>query len=69
MDQATVLANLGLEASNSGAFNGSRLDAGGETIDVVSPTTGEPIAQVTLTGEDAYDRVVDSAVVAFEAGV
>ena len=66
MDQATVLANLGLGETNSGAFNGSWLDADGETIDVTSPTTGETIASVTLAGPKAYDEVVNAAVAAFD---
>ena len=66
MDQATVLANLGLGATNSGAFNGSWLEADGETIDVSNPTTGEVIASVTLAGPEAYDDVVEGAVLAFQ---
>jgi acyl-CoA reductase-like NAD-dependent aldehyde dehydrogenase len=66
MDQATVLANLGLGDTNSGAFNGSWLDADGETIEVTSPTTGETIASVSLAGPKAHDQVVNAAVAAFD---
>ena len=65
MDQATVLANLGISSSNSGAFNGEWLEADGETIDVHNPTSGAVIASVTLAGPDAYDQVVQAAVAAF----
>ncbi len=66
MDQSAVLAGLGLEASNSGAYGGRWLDAGGDTIDVTNPATGEAIAQVTLASKDAYDQVVEGAVAAFD---
>ena len=65
MDQATVLANLGLDEVNSGAYNGAWLDSDGETIEVTNPTTGGVIASVTLAGPNAYNDVVDSAAVAF----
>lgn len=65
MDQATVLANLGLGATNSGAFNGQWLDADGEGIDVINPTTGQAIASVTLAGPESYDSVVSAAEAAF----
>ena len=45
MDQSAVLAGLGLGVTNSGAYGGRWLDAGGETIDVINPATGEAIAQ------------------------
>ncbi len=66
MDQATVLERLGLASTNSGAFNGTWLEADGDTVDVHNPTTGEAIAAVTLAGPKAYDRVVASAVEAFD---
>ena len=66
MDQATVLANLGLKEHNSGAYNGSWLDADGETIEVTNPATGAVIASVMLAGPGAYNEVVDAAVAAFD---
>jgi len=66
MDQATVLANLGLQETNSGAFDGSWLEPDGATVDVRNPTTAEVISSVTLAGPGAYDQVVSSAAAAFD---
>ena len=66
MNQADVFAALGLADHNSGVFGGEWLDATGEPIEVVNPTTGETLATVTMASADDYDRVVASSVETFE---
>jgi aldehyde dehydrogenase (NAD+) len=62
---ATVLAALGLEAENPGAFAGSWIDTAGERIESIDPATGEPIAAVRMAAEADYERVAATAVEAF----
>jgi aldehyde dehydrogenase (NAD+) len=50
-----LLARLGLEGENSGAFAGTWLPAHGQRIESLNPTTGEPIAAVTLASDEDYD--------------
>ncbi|MCZ6567923.1 MAG: aldehyde dehydrogenase family protein, partial [Actinobacteria bacterium] len=57
---------LGLESSNSGVFAGEWLEAGGETVDVINPTTGESLATATLASLDDYDRGVANSVEPFQ---
>ncbi len=66
MDHNTVFKNLGLGATNSGAFAGTWLDAGGETVEVHNPATGTVIGAVTNAGPDDYDRIVSASVEVFE---
>jgi aldehyde dehydrogenase (NAD+) len=66
MNKAEVFAALGLADHNSGVFGGEWLDATGEPIEVVNPTTGEALATVTMASADDYDRVVASSVETFE---
>ena len=66
MNKAEVFAALGLADQNSGVFGGEWLDATGEPIEVVNPTTGEALATVTMASADDYDRVVASSVETFE---
>ncbi|HSJ82239.1 MAG TPA: aldehyde dehydrogenase family protein [Acidimicrobiia bacterium] len=66
MNQADVFAALGLADHNSGVFGGEWLDATGEPIEVVNPTTGETLATVTMASADDYDRVVANSVETFE---
>lgn len=61
----TVLRNLGIEAENPGAFDGSWIDTQGKLIESINPATGEVLASVRqATGED-YERVALASVEAF----
>jgi len=66
----SLLSRLGLEADNPGACTGEggwlRDPAGGRLVSH-NPTTGEPIAAVTLATAATYDRVVDAAAASFAA--
>ena len=66
MNQSEVLAALGLDAHNSGVFAGEWLEATGEVVDVINPTTGEPMAEVTMASTADYEKVVASSVETFE---
>jgi len=66
MNKTEVFAALGLADQNSGVFGGEWLDATGEPIEVVNPTTAETLATVTMASADDYDRVVASSVETFE---
>jgi aldehyde dehydrogenase (NAD+) len=66
MNPQDILGALGIEAHNSGVYAGVWLDATGETIDVINPTTGGSIASVTMASLDDYERVVRSSVETFE---
>ncbi len=56
-DTAALLKRLGIEAENSGAFDGSWIDTGGDLLQSLNPTTGEPIAAVRQASSDDYERV------------
>jgi aldehyde dehydrogenase (NAD+) len=60
-----VFETLGLFETNSGVFAGEWLEATGETIEVVNPTTGDPLASVTMASTEDYDQVVESSVETF----
>jgi aldehyde dehydrogenase (NAD+) len=63
-----LLTRLGLSELNSGAWAGAALDtSGGERIASVNPTTGEPIASVSLATRAHYDTVVSRAAASFAA--
>ena len=66
VDTASVLAALGISESNSGAYAGRWLDAGGEVIDVENPATGETLASVTMASDSDYEAVVASSVETFD---
>ena len=66
MTKQQIFEALGLESHNSGVFAGEWLEAGGEAIEVINPTTGEPLASVTLASLDDYERIVESSVETFE---
>jgi aldehyde dehydrogenase (NAD+) len=66
MNQAEVLQRLGLSETNSGVFGGRWLDATGETIEVVNPTTGESMATVRMASAEDYEQVVANSVEAFQ---
>jgi aldehyde dehydrogenase (NAD+) len=63
---AQLLASLGLERDNPGAFAGSWLPTAGERVESVNPSTGEPIAAVRMAGRDDYDRCVEVTIEAFQ---
>jgi aldehyde dehydrogenase (NAD+) len=66
MNQQEVFDSLGIESHNSGVYAGEWLDATGETVDVVNPSTGEPIATVTMASREDYEQVVASSAETFE---
>ncbi len=65
IDPNAVLERLGLSAHNSGVYAGEWLEAGGETLEIENPSTGEMIASVTLASPDDYERVVTSSAETF----
>ncbi|HEX6220844.1 MAG TPA: aldehyde dehydrogenase family protein, partial [Acidimicrobiia bacterium] len=66
MNSQEVFEDLGIKAENSGVFAGGWLEASGETIDVVNPTTGEAIATVTMASREDYEKVAASSAETFE---
>jgi aldehyde dehydrogenase (NAD+) len=66
MNKQEVFGSLGLSEHNSGVFAGDWLEATGEHIEVVNPTTGEVLATVGMASADDYDKVADSSVEVFE---
>ncbi|HKI87252.1 MAG TPA: aldehyde dehydrogenase family protein [Thermoanaerobaculia bacterium] len=63
---AEVLAALGIEKENSGAFNGSWLAGNGPLIQALDPSTGETLANVRGASREEYEVVVKEASAAFE---
>ncbi len=66
MTPTEIFDKLGLSEVNSGVFAREWLDASGDSVDVVNPTTGKSISTVTLASLDDYEKVMDSATEAFE---
>lgn len=66
MNQQQIFDALGLEEENSGVYAGEWLEATGDTIDVINPTTGRSIAKVTMASRDDYEKVAVSSAAAFE---
>jgi aldehyde dehydrogenase (NAD+) len=66
MNASEVFAALGLIDHNSGVYGGEWLEATGEQIEVINPTTGGTLATVTMASADDYDRVVANSVDTFE---
>ena len=65
-ERARVLDALGLRGPLSGAFADTWIeDPGGATVTSVDPTTGEPLAEVTMASADTYARVRAEAERAF----
>jgi aldehyde dehydrogenase (NAD+) len=60
-----VFESLGLADHNSGVYAGGWLEATGESIEVVNPTSGEVLATVQMASVDDYDRVVANSVETF----
>ncbi|MCP3964538.1 MAG: aldehyde dehydrogenase family protein [bacterium] len=65
-DIRPILAELGIEAENPGAFNGSWIETGGELLHSVDPNTGEPIAAVRQATAEDYEKVIAASVEAFD---
>ena len=66
MNRGEILGALGLSESNSGVFAGSWIEATGDTIEVINPTTAEPIATVTMASLEDYEKVVTRASETFQ---
>jgi aldehyde dehydrogenase (NAD+) len=62
---AQLLAALGLERENPGAFAGSWLPTRGALLESISPATGEVIASVRQAGGDEYNRAAQVTQEAF----
>ena len=63
---ASLLHELGIEADNPGAFDGTWIDTQGEALVSTDPATGESIASVRQATVDDYERVMATTVEAFE---
>jgi aldehyde dehydrogenase (NAD+) len=66
MNKLEIFGALGLSDDNSGVFSGEWLEPTGEKIEVVNPTTGEPLASVGMASVEDYDRVVAQSVETFD---
>jgi len=66
MNKQEIFGALGLSDDNSGVFAGEWLEPTGEKIEVVNPTTGEPLATVGMASVEDYDRVVAQSVETFD---
>ncbi len=66
MNKQQIFEQLGLAEHNSGVYAGGWLDATGETIDVINPTTGESVASVTMASLADYEKVIQSSTETFE---
>jgi len=66
MNKEEVFSALGLAGHNSGVFGGEWLDATGEKGEVINPTTGQALAEVTMASADDYDHVVANSVETFQ---
>ena len=64
----SLLSKLSLESVNLGACTGPDgwiREPDGHKLTSFNPTTGDPIATVTLASPSAYDQVVTAATTAF----
>ncbi|HLF42765.1 MAG TPA: aldehyde dehydrogenase family protein [Acidimicrobiia bacterium] len=66
MNKVEVFSALGLSEANSGVFAGRWVEATGETIDVIDPSTSEALGSVTMASVADYDEVVANSVETFE---
>ena len=64
-ETAQLLASLGLERENPGAFAGSWLQTRGAVVESINPATGESIGGVRMAGVDDYQRCAQITVEAF----
>ena len=66
MKAKDILAGLGLESVNDGAWSGSwHSSPGAPVVQSHNPATGEVIASIRAAGEADYERILASAVAAF----
>ena len=65
IDVPGLLANLGIEVVNAGAYDGSWSGAGA-VLDCHSPIDGRHLATVAMAAASDYERVMQSCVAAFE---
>jgi len=65
MTKEEIFEALGLGGHNSGVFAGDWMPGTGETVEVINPTTEEPLATVTTASRADYDAVAESAVEVF----
>lgn len=63
---AGFLRRLGLEAHNYGSFDGSKWFASGDKYESISPINEQPIACVTSSTSDDYDKCCEAARVAWQ---
>jgi len=61
-----VLAELGIEAINSGAFDGTWRASSGPLLESIDPTTGQLIASVAQATAEDYEAVAQSSAAAFK---
>ena len=66
MNKAEIFDRLGLAATNSGVFGGEWLDATGESIEVIDPSTAESLATVRMASIEDYEQVVANSVETFQ---
>jgi aldehyde dehydrogenase (NAD+) len=64
-DLTQLLAELGIDPVNSGAYDGTWLDTKGEVLDSVDPATGKVIAAVRQAQKADYERIAQTTVRAF----
>ena len=60
-----ILASLGIEDENPGAFAGQWLETSGERVESLNPATGETIAAVRFGTAEDYEKVAAVSVEAF----
>jgi aldehyde dehydrogenase (NAD+) len=66
MDTQKVLAELGIEQVNSGAYAGGWIETHGSELQSINPATGEVIATIVRASGDDYEKVAASSVETFE---
>ena len=64
-NQEDVFKSLGLDASNSGVC-GHTWHKGHDELTSINPTTGKPLATVTCTSEEDYEKIVKDGQEAFK---
>jgi aldehyde dehydrogenase (NAD+) len=66
-DAGRIIAGLGLQAVNPGAWSGKEWHAAADAplIDSINPATGEVIARIRAAAASDYERVVAGAAAAF----
>ncbi|HEV8632465.1 MAG TPA: aldehyde dehydrogenase family protein [Thermoanaerobaculia bacterium] len=64
-EAAQLLASLGIERENPGAFAGGWLPTSGALVESINPATGEAIGAVRMANGDEYNRCAEVTVEAF----